>query len=148
MRRLLRSVPLLLLAALLGVSTGFAQSSSVGPVTTSSSYAVDQVEEQPPVDEQSSEGASTLTHQEVADVMLNGNVGLDRGVAPKKFSPQFSDYSADSPLSQEVNGNRQAYYIIGGALVAGGLVAGILLLDGNGDGGDGRQGIPPPPGRP
>lgn len=148
MRRLLHSVPFAVLAALLGTSAGFAQSPSAS-ATTQPSSAADQVKEKQS-DKEKSTDASTFSRQEAAEIrqeaaeiMLGTGAGLERDAAPKTVSLQLSD----KPLSpvQEANGNRRIYYIIGGALVAGGLVAGILALDG-GDGG--ADGIPPPPGRP
>lgn len=137
MRRFLRCIPLVLLAAILGASTGFAQSSSVGAVAPPS-HAVDQTEEGP------SENA-TLTRQEVADIMLGKETDLDQNVASARVSLRRSGLPSGASPQQEAGNNRRIYYIIGGALVAGGLVAGILALDGGDNGG---AGIPPPPNRP
>lgn len=136
MRRLLSSIPLVLLAAILGASTGLAQSSSVGPGVVPSSHAVNQMEEEP--------SATTLTRQEVEDVML-GEAGLNQDMVSTEVPLRRSGLPSDAPLQQEADDNRRIYYIVGGVLVAGGLVAGILALDGGDDGG---AGIPPPPTRP
>lgn len=137
MRRLLPSIPLVLLAAILGASTGLAQSSSVGPGVVPSSHAVNQMEEEP--------SETTLTRQEVEDVMLGREAGLNQDVVSTEVSLRRSGLPPDAPLQQEADNNRRIYYIVGGVLVAGGLVAGILALDGGDDGG---AGIPPPPTRP
>lgn len=166
MYRTLRAISLIVLAVVLGAPAGFAQSSSAGSATSESSRATVQHDrEHGQKDHQRRTGeASTLSRRELESMML-GNVGatrrtdlnadlrrgvglqrggLEQNVALEGGTFQLAGLPLGSRRPQEAEGNRRIYYIVGGALVAGGLVAGVLALTGDG----GEPGIPRPPGRP
>lgn len=170
MHRTLRAIPLIVLAVILGASAGFAQSSSAGSAATEPSHTTvqgDRDHDQRKQRQNRTGEASTITRQELESMMradigavrgtglargadLGRGVGLEqsafeRNVALEGGAIQLTDLPTDSRRPQESVAGRRIYYIIGGTLVAGGLVAGILILSGD-DGG--RPGIPRPPGRP
>ena len=157
MRRLFRSLLLVVLAAALGVSTGVAQPSqspssgiagSSGTAGVQSEGLVGQESATTPTSfalGQSDRKVKTLSRVELKRMMLTGpKRAAERTGAGVAVDLQMP---SSGPLQQEASNNRTIYYIVGGALVAGGLVAGILALD-DGGGGGGQQGIPPPPNRP
>lgn len=143
MRRLFRSLSLVLLAAALGVSTGVAQPSSStddAGLQSGDAAAETTLSASSAATDRSALDSESLTRTEVRRVMLGGPEPQGQGVVVDLSTKP-------EPLQQEAGSNRTIYYIVGGALVAGGLVAGILALDDGGGGGNG-QNIPPPPGRP
>lgn len=166
MHRTLRALPLIVLAVTLGASAGFAQSSSAGSAASESSRATGLHEQQERSHQKRNrqvqgQKASRPSRRELMSMMkanvgsvrgagLRQNVDLKQGAVGRNIAleggaVQLTDLPMGSRRPQEEAGSRRIYYIVGGALVAGGLVAGILALSGD-DGG--RPGIPRPPGRP
>lgn len=84
-----------------------------------------------------------ITTREDVEVALTassfGSTSSSEALSSRSFT---FDASSSMPQSSD---NRTVYYVIGGALVVGGAIAGILAL---GDDGGGTAGIPAPPARP
>jgi hypothetical protein len=151
MRRFLYLFSLALLTAALGASGATAQSSTTAVVDRENSAQERAAQERAaqeragsrrtgPAAAGSREDAG-LTRMEIRNTMLGkAKTGEAAGLPSKTL-----DIPAPSPQlpQQESESNRRIYYIVGGALVATGLVVGILALD---DGGGGGQNIPAPPG--
>jgi hypothetical protein len=146
MRRFLYLFSLALLTAALGASGATAQSSTTAVVDRENSAQERAAQEHAgsrrtgPAAAGSREDAG-LTRMEIRNTMLGkAKTGEAAGLPSKTL-----DIPAPSPQlpQQESESNRRIYYIVGGALVATGLVVGILALD---DGGGGGQNIPAPPG--
>lgn len=146
MRPSSRLLPLILLLSF-GVTSAVAQSSSSGP-------SVSALQETARSSAETATGSSVVLKKE--EESTRKAVGV-RTKALRKYTEREALQLDDTPVQtvsfdlskssvpapQANNGTRRLLYIIGGAIVAGGAVAGILALSGE----DGAA-IPPPPGRP
>lgn len=147
-----RLLPLFLLFMGLGVSGAMAQSSHYGePIAVSHSVEsiVPDLQSSAVLKDVNSSGravgvdARPLKHfSQTESLQINGSTTIQ----PVSFRGTGLSSRLNPQSDAGVSNTRMTLYIIGGVLVAGGAVAGILAL--SGDGGGGPDPIPAPPGRP